>query len=668
VGIEILFAIVLSNVLNNVLPKLPLTLIQIAFGCVLGLTIMETSLQLDPEIFMVLMIAPLLYREAEETDLSSLWHVKKQVLLMAFLLVIITVIVVGFSVHWLIPAIPVAACFALGAILGPTDVVAVSSLSTNLHIDQKLMDVLLGEGLINDASGVTTFHFAVAALLTGTFSAISAMGELFRVAIGGLLVGYILISVKRIVTNSLQKISVKSMATYVLIELLMPFLCYLVAELFGFSGVLAAVLAGSRQALDLKKSGLFEAELTTSTHTLWDIITFTLNSLVFLLLGLQLPSVVSHIWFNTEYSHSFLILASAVVTGILFVVRFFSVFFIAKDVLGSTLKRKLKSALILTLSGVKGAVSLATAFALPFVYANGESFVERPLILFITGGTIIMSLLLALIALPLVTDPFTMTQDTETPLRLAILEETVAQLLSFDAEDQMKMVIAQYRRRIWDLRHNEYTRKQKRDLRAVHNFAYSLEVGAIRRRFASHSINRQTYLDYLDLISIMYHKTIRGAVVHLISRCIRLYWVVKRFVLPTGRTPLHKWLKVHRKNLQTTFSDNTDLIIRSLSEAGEQFPMECIQQVMEERIDLNRQVNDGLYDVLHSRVHQNYDTALLNGYYVERRVIHQFLDEKKISKEQANIFRVDVNNLESFTLAHSKSELVLKFLALTDLH
>ncbi|GHU53220.1 sodium:proton antiporter [Clostridia bacterium] len=669
VVIAILFAIVLSNVLNNLFPKLPLTLIQIGFGCLLAMTSLETTLELEPELFMVMIITPLLYHEAEVTDLSSLWQVKRPIFLMAFLLVFITVFAIGFSVHMLIPAIPIAACFALGAILGPTDVVAVSSLSSQINIDGKLMTVLLGEGLINDASGVTAFSFAKEALLTGGFSPFSAFTELVFVSVGGLIVGYLLISIKRSVIGSLETLAIHSTATYVLIELLMPFLCYIAAELCGVSGILAAVMAGSRQGLDLKKTGLFEADLVSSTHTLWEVITFTLNSIVFLLLGLQLPSVVSHIWNSTEYTHTFLIITSLIVTSLLFVVRFLSVFFIARDVLGDSLRVKLKSAVILTLSGVKGAVSLATAFSLPFVYSSGMDFAERPMLLFITSAVIIISLLVALVTLPLIADT-TVEVDVITPLRLELLEETLEQLNAqerMEKTGQVGVVIAHYQRRIRELKYSMYAKIKKKELDELHSFAYSIELSALKLRRRSWTISTQTYLDYVDLISTVYHKNLRGMLAHIISRLERLRWVIKRFIQPKGKVHRQAWIEQHRTKLKNLFSGNVDVVVRALNGERQHFSEELIELVIDERTDLNRQVMEGLKGALHKRQSQNRDNVMLKGYYVERRVIHQFLEQSKITAAQANLFRVDVNKLESFTLAHSRSEVVLKFLELTGL-
>jgi CPA1 family monovalent cation:H+ antiporter len=343
-----------------------------------------------------------------------------------------------------------------------------------------------------------------------------------------------------------------------------------------------------------------------------------------------------------------------------------SVFFIAKDVLGKTLREKFKSAAILTLSGVKGAVSLAAAFSLPFFYETGAPFVERPLLLFITGGAIILSLLVALITLPILADTQTGT-DTNSPLRLELLEETVSQLLDQENPVEIGAVIANCQRRIRELKHSIYEREKKDELLALYRFAYAVEAAALDRLYRGKTIQPQTYLDYLDIISTMYHRNIDGILARTLSSLERIRWAVKRFIRPKRKVTRQEWIYEHRNKLRDIFAGNTDLMVSALEGARNRFPDELIDWVIDERIDLKHQVVDSAYGALDVRQQKDYDANMIKGYYVERRVIHQFLEQDKITLEQANIFRVDVNKLESFTLAHNRSEIVLKFLTLSGL-
>ncbi|RQN10333.1 sodium:proton antiporter, partial [Clostridium perfringens] len=173
--------------------------------------------------------------------------------------------------HMILPALPLAACFAFGAALGPTDAVAVGSLSGRIDIPERSMNILSGEGLINDASGVTAFQFALAALLTGSFSPVEAAGTLIISSIGGAVVGIVLVLLKQQIVHLLETAVAKDVTGYLLIELLLPFIAYLISELVGVSGIIAAVIAGIMQASSLKKVSLFEAELSNVGESIWSM-------------------------------------------------------------------------------------------------------------------------------------------------------------------------------------------------------------------------------------------------------------------------------------------------------------------------------------------------------------------------------------------------------------
>ncbi|MDR3120426.1 MAG: sodium:proton antiporter [Clostridiales bacterium] len=693
--IAILLAIVLSNVINSIFPRMPLPLLQIAFGCALSLLLPGVELTLEPEIFMVMVIAPLLFHDAEDADLVSLWKEKKTVFLMAFILVFLTVFAIGGIVYRLVPAIPMAACFALGAVLGPTDLVAVSSLASRIRIGDRVMHILLGEGLVNDASGLIAFHFAVAALSRGgVFSPAEAVTRLVLVSVGGFLVGFVIISIKRYFTDRLTSLLVHNTAAHMLIELLIPFLCYVAAEACGVSGVLAAVTAGSRQALEFKRSEPFEAEFGNAKHTLWEMLSFTLNSFVFLLLGLQFPDIVRHIWADPRYTHAFLILISALVTLILFAVRFLGVLAFTGGGIGEGARERVKNALLLTLAGVKGAVSLATAFALPLLYGGGAIFLERPLLLFITAGVIVLSLGSALALLPAIAGAPVGGERADGP-EILILREVIAQLRREGTSD---FLVESYNRRIAGLLRERYEKSEKRALRELRRLLYDAESVEVRRLRQAGEIGAHTYRDYCELLATIYHMSARGlaqsAVLH-VKRIERAVWRLRivrrlralreRWASRTPRTPRSEGerqtvgerptvppsVRQYRREMSGLFERNTKLVLRMLAELREagRYPEKLLAALTDERADLARQVETGTFRrAVQARLHQNQDDELLKGYYIERRVIHQFQEQKKITLEQANALRVDVNKLESFTLAHNNNEVVRKMLSLTASH
>ena len=186
----LLATVLASAILDQIIPRLSLPLIQIALGIAIGLFAQEQiTVTLNPELFLVLFIAPLLFNEAREANNLSLWENRSTMLSYAIGLVVAIVLVVGFVTNLMIPSIPLAAAFALGAALGPTDPIAVASISQQADIPERQSTILKGESLLNDASGIVSFQFAVAAVVTGTFSAAEAIREFLIEFFGALIVG-----------------------------------------------------------------------------------------------------------------------------------------------------------------------------------------------------------------------------------------------------------------------------------------------------------------------------------------------------------------------------------------------------------------------------------------------------------------------------------------------
>ncbi|MDR2087876.1 MAG: sodium:proton antiporter [Clostridiales Family XIII bacterium] len=653
--IGVLFAVVLSNILGSLFPMLPLTLIQIVFGCLMALLTPEFKLELEPELFMILVIAPLLFREADEADIYSLWELRRTVFLMAFILVFITVFAIGGAVDLLIPGIPAAACFALGAILGPTDAVAVFSLSSRIKINENLKNALKGEGLINDASGLIAFRFAVAALLTGGFSFYMAFKDLLLASLGGVLVGFVLSSVERWGIDVLKKLSVHNTGAYMLIELMMPFICYMFAEELGMSGVLAAVVAGARQTPSFRKADLSEAEFGMAKLVTWDMITFTLNSLVFLLLGLQLPGIFADVWNDPTYTHFFLVLCAVLVTLILMAVRFLSLAVFATDVVGDTIRVKLRNTLLLTLSGVKGAVSLATAFALPIFYANGALFSYRSLLLFITAGTIILSLLMALILLPVVADSANR-DNSEIHVRVAILREVVAQLKEQfyggegDKSTTARAVIRSYKERIRGIEDAEYDRHKKKAIRSLWRFMYRTENEILEKCRENAEISDVLCRDTRDLLHFIYSDRLRGAAV----RTVFLSFFSRFF--GGGKRLLRLLDEAHSLAVRDRLAKNAALLSKVLHTAHKNLPERLTDRMLHERRSKAAEIESGMFGRAFREHPPDYEDKLISGFYVERRVIHQFLERGEITVEQANALRSDVNRLELYTLSEKPGE------------
>ncbi|ABR88429.1 monovalent cation:H+ antiporter, CPA1 family [Janthinobacterium sp. Marseille] len=410
----LLLAVVASAFVARLLPiKVPLPLVQIATGIVLSYGF-GISVPLDPEFFFLFFIPPLLFLDGWRIPKSAFFRDARPIVTLAIGLVLFTVVGMGYFIHWMIPAIPLAAAFALAAILSPTDPVAVSAIASQSPIPSRLMHILEGESLLNDASGLVCFRFAVAAVITGSFSLLDASLEFLQAAGGGLLVGIAVAWLIGILNRWLVAAVGEDPGTQILISLLVPFAAYLGAEHIGSSGILAAAAAGiTMHYADLVGRRL--AATRMQRRAVWDTIQMALNGVIFVILGAQLratveglPGIASEMGLSTAWWLAFYVLA---ITAVLAVLRFlwvwgslkFTVFKGKRNEDEEIVKPPFKLLLVTAFAGVRGAITLAGILTLPFLLPNGAEFPARDLLIFLAKGVILLSLLTASIALPLLT-------------------------------------------------------------------------------------------------------------------------------------------------------------------------------------------------------------------------------------------------------------------------
>ncbi|MGY2198672.1 Na+/H+ antiporter [Pseudomonas gingeri] len=405
----LLMLVGVSRLLARVIP-LPLPLVQIAAGAVLAWPTLGLHVALDPELFLFLFLPPLLFSDGWRMPKREFWRLKGPILTLAVGLVLFTVVGAGYFIHWLLPAIPLPVAFALAAVLSPTDAVAVSAISQN-RLPTPLMHMLQGEALMNDASGLVTFKFALAAAVTGVFSLTNASLTFLLVAVGGLAIGVVLSWLVGRLRAWMIARGWDDPATHVVFMLLLPFAAYVLAERLGVSGILSAVAAGMMQSwLDLLPR---QTSTRLLNRSVWSLLEFAFNGLIFLLLGLQLPDIVkavaSHeasLWPTLLYR----CLDVLAIFLVLLVLRFVWVQSIWR--LSVLVRRwrgkseltsmpKARSCWLLTVGGVRGAVTLAGVMSVPLLMAPGADFPERDLLIFIAAGVILLSLVAACVALPI---------------------------------------------------------------------------------------------------------------------------------------------------------------------------------------------------------------------------------------------------------------------------
>jgi monovalent cation/hydrogen antiporter len=407
IPVLILLSIIgLSNIINHFTPFIPLPLTQIALGVILATFPIGIHIQMQPELFFVVFIAPLLFNDGRNVSRVALWKLRKPILLLALGLVFVTVFAIGSFIHWMIPSIPLPAAFALAAILSPTDAVAVSAISNRVALPESILHLLEGEGLMNDASGLVAFKFAVSATVTGAFSIVHASLSFLAIAIGGFFGGAILALIIIRSRMFIRRLGMEDVTLHMLIQILTPSIIYLVIEHLHLSGILAVVAAGIVHSIKREREESPSVQLQLVSQSTWSVLLYVINGLVFVLLGLQIPGVASEILKDPLFNNFVVIQYILFITIALFVLRFIWVYLFWA--LGWRLKFEeigepaIRQVGITALSGVRGAVTLAGAFTIPFTLANGHPFPERSLLIFIAAGVILMSLTAASIFLPII--------------------------------------------------------------------------------------------------------------------------------------------------------------------------------------------------------------------------------------------------------------------------
>ncbi len=403
----------LSGVVARILPfQIPLPLVQILAGALLAWPTFGLHVDFDPELFLVLFIPPLLFADGWKTPISEFLHHGREIIGLALVLVLITVVGIGYLIHWMVPGIPLIPAFALAAVLSPTDAVALSGIVGEGRIPKKIMSIVQGEALMNDASGLVSLKFAVAvAMGTIVFTWGGASIEFLKVAVGGLVAGVAVCWLYGKSLRLLSRWSGDDPATQTVLLLLLPFASYLIAEHLGVSGILAAVAAG----MTITRSGIIRQAplaMRLRANSVWQMLEFVFNGMVFLMLGLQLPDIINNSIdaANADPNVELWMLFTDIILvyAALMVVRL-GWLWIMQRLSKRVLKKKpmefanysLRELLVATFAGVRGAITLAGVLSIPLFLTNGDPFPARYELVFIATGVILFSLLVGVVILPL---------------------------------------------------------------------------------------------------------------------------------------------------------------------------------------------------------------------------------------------------------------------------
>jgi CPA1 family monovalent cation:H+ antiporter len=634
------------------LPVVSVPIVQIAFGAALALLPLGFQLELDPELFFVLFVAPLIFHVSLLADKKTMWAQRKPILNMGVLLVFVTVVIVGYLLNFLIPSIPLAAAFALIAALGPTDDVAVASVSKRTNVPPKIMNILQGESIINDASGIVSFQFALVAMLTGSFSLMQATGRFFIVAIGGIAVGLALSWFKYNFVKWIRSLGMENITLHLLLEILTPFIVYLIAEALSVSGILAIFAAGIFHSFNRSKFSPERVNFNIASHSVWSMLTYTLEGMVFVILGTQLPKILSTISENTYPIATWQIIAYIfLIMFLLLLIRFvWSIVAVKKRTYDDPEHpiSRIKAGIIFSLSGARGAVTLASVMSIPLFMSDGSAFPERDLLILIAGGVIVVSLIITSFILPLfVAKKAGANKCAEYEAYLEIIHNVIAELKNSatpENEAATSFIIANYYIRSEELQRKQGScpinrEEERKMLITVHewekeNVLQMLECGETDEFTAQHYLS---VLDsFIEKLSKHRFDTFKKNILHFLRNNRR-------------RTVLQEHIGL-REKVVALMKASTKSALEKLRKMSETDDNPVIRKVMadyELRMSLyHRHSRQG------SRPHQNdVDNEILSsvfsyGFQVERDNIHEMLELGRISRETAKEMRHNISLLE----------------------
>lgn len=666
----IVFSLILivSNATNKLIPTLPLPLIQIVLGIGIGFLLPNSEYHLDTELFLALVIGPLLFREAEEADITSILKHWRIIAFLIFPVIFISTISLGWMAHLMWMGIPLAACMAVGAALGPTDLVAFASLSERFSFPKRISNILKGEGLLNDASGLVAFRVALVAWTTGAFSLGQASLDLVLSILGGFAVGIVTATVNHGLQKLLLSVRATDIASELILELSLPLLTFFIAEEIHVSGIIAVVVAGILKASRFKKITLLEAKVDTVTHTVWNTVNFVLNGSVFVLLGMKLEMISEPILRTPFYNNLLLIVTVFLLTGLLFLIRFLMVYgfyWYRGFRLKKSIDKYLKDALLLTFSGVKGTVSIATILLIP---THLEA--EYPVLLFLVAGVTLCSFLIGLLVLPKLSED--KEESNDHLMHIAILNDVVM-LLEKDLtvtkqKGPLYAAIDNYHGRIENMILSQEDKATQRDWEQLKLLILSIENDGLEQAYEEGKIRDRSYHVYQRYLRAMEQKVNRNLSSRLTYYFLVLFRLLRLLLheLVTFGSGIRAWKNGENYKLEAIDYDqiaalylaNTEIIIESLENLKGIYRSTLISFLQESRLRETSLITSGAFvERVINRIKPNNIDEMLRGYYLERKLIFEYEEQHLISAKYARRMRQNVNELENYSLRESANTL-----------
>lgn len=660
--ILLLVCLVVSNIISHYIPFIPTALTQIAFGIAIALMFDGMALEIETEWFLLLFVAPLLYNDGRHFPREELWKMRGPIFGNAILLVLLTTVGGGFFIHGLIPEIPLPAAFALAAILSPTDPVAVNGIAKRIHIPDKVLNLVRGESLINDASGLVAFNYAVAAVVTGYFSLREAVFDFTYMFLTGAVLGLVLSLIMTWMRFSLRKQGIQDTTLHSLLQILTPFLIFIVTEnLLHASGVIAVVVGGIVHSLLRERTETMLAEEQMLTENIWSTVLFILNGVVFLLLGLIIPSSMRATVENPNIGNTlaigYVLAIGLAILAIRFVWSyFFSIYEYRAGKTKDAVKPSVKTSLLVSLTGVRGAVTMAGVLSIPYFIASGEVFPERSLILFLAAGVILFTLIVATVFLPLLSkgaaageeigDFIDLSEARSRLLRVAL--QKIKEEMNEDNKAAAYQLIDEYKRLFKPIFIQAGANRQERSellrkMTEVRLSALKAERNYIHETMRTGGMSQEMFEAFdkaLDLREEALSKTVRARFSFLIGRAVRDWRRSTRkdnefAILQLGRD-------VQLQALQTALEYLQDRAKRT----GHDSIVDTV--ILEYKGIINRLKGSAAHFNEQSEAQK--EELRIQVMDAERAEIHSMYEAGSINWEQARELRRMINQVESVTL------------------
>ncbi|MFV0528655.1 MAG: cation:proton antiporter [Lachnospiraceae bacterium] len=691
----LILLVIVSSIINHYIPSVPTALIEVAVGLFVAL-VFQIKITIEADWFMLLFVAPLLYNDAKAFPKKDLWELRAPIFANAILLVILTTVAGGFLVHLAAPFLPLPLTMALVAVLSPTDPVAVHSIAEQAKLPNRILRLISGESLINDASGLIAFKYALAAFLTGTFSFFQAATDFLYMALVGMILGLLLSRILYLIRSFLIHQGIRDVVLHASILITTPFLIYIAAEFVHASGVIAVVTAGvtSIRLLPLYR-GVF-SEIALVTNRTWDIIGYLLNGAVFVILGAELPLAMRATLESPKTNNWQLIGLTILIWLVLLFIRIiWSYVYLGLSNLTRGQKKKapsLYSALLTGLTGVRGAITMSTVMSMPVLLSDGTIFAERSIVIFLASGVVLLSLLVATFLIPLLTkqhshlmlagehahllqeDPPVDTVETSTSLsasqaRAKMLENAIETMRDeLETTTQQKIIVDilrdleirlrhLYRNENSDVEPSIYEEKEGQYRR----LALEAEKNAIKQMHASGQISDRTYQVFVRPLERQSQQLSHRFLASLSHMFFQIDHRVQRTKLIAKMTK-----KKSRETIQETFILLETEMIRSAIEAlnlekakqkqehAPAYEISVITQLISEyRNHLERIKCIKQYlspQDFQKYFQENYMKVLIS----ERRAVQKMYEEGEISLHIANTLRQTINYSEMSMIQNSQ--------------